>query len=183
MRIPNEKLNLVTGADAERHHRAHADASVCCRCGVILLPGDPVWLIRGRLYWYYEVICITEDVWSAGCQSCARKEPAEEWPHSGKCPGCSRTVHLLSGKRWSFFCSDRCRNRIHGANHRANHPRRKTPKVIVQCLACGDNFVPKRAGAKTCSSACRQRAYRQRRDVTDSVKDNTVSSLPTSVTH
>ena len=33
------------------------------------------------------------------------------------------------------------------------------------CAVCGREFKPKRRGdAKTCSSACRQRLYRERRD-------------------
>lgn len=35
------------------------------------------------------------------------------------------------------------------------------------CKNCGNTFTPKRAGAVYCSSACRQKAYRER--VTDSV--------------
>ena len=35
------------------------------------------------------------------------------------------------------------------------------------CKNCGNTFTPKRAGAVYCSSACRQKAYRER--ITDSV--------------
>jgi hypothetical protein len=34
--------------------------------------------------------------------------------------------------------------------------------VTATCATCGGPFVPRRADARYCSAACRQRAYRQR---------------------
>ena len=36
---------------------------------------------------------------------------------------------------------------------------------ITTCGECGKTFVPKRAGAKYCSSACKQKAYRLRKQL------------------
>jgi hypothetical protein len=45
----------------------------------------------------------------------------------------------------------------------------------VKCLVCGHDFVA-RAGARYCSNACRQQAYRLRLRVTDSKPQNDVQS-------
>jgi hypothetical protein len=36
-------------------------------------------------------------------------------------------------------------------------------RVSRACATCGEQFVPKRSDAKTCSSSCRQAAYHQRK--------------------
>jgi hypothetical protein len=102
-------------------------------------------------------------------------------------------VHLMEGEYSSpirflqanFFCSDRCRNHVHGARWRARNPKPKRPRAMVQCEVCLDNFAPARAGAKTCSPSCRQKAYRERKkdSVTLKEKEDTVSSCLVSVTH
>ncbi|MGH7558633.1 MAG: hypothetical protein ACREMD_12815, partial [Gemmatimonadota bacterium] len=38
-----------------------------------------------------------------------------------------------------------------------------------KCLVCGDRFTPSCSDAKTCSSVCRQKSYRDRKRVTDSI--------------
>jgi predicted nucleic acid-binding Zn ribbon protein len=35
--------------------------------------------------------------------------------------------------------------------------------ATIACATCGEQFVPKRSDAKTCSSRCRQAAYHQRK--------------------
>jgi hypothetical protein len=40
---------------------------------------------------------------------------------------------------------------------------------LVECCVCGSSFKPRRFDARTCSPACRQRLYRQRKRV---VTDN-----------
>jgi predicted nucleic acid-binding Zn ribbon protein len=128
---------------------------------------------------------IADKTAAAGCAACAKAEEDRraavplgefDWltpkhrPCSGACPGCGRKVHLLGGgemqgwrDRRGFLCSDRCQNRVYGARYRARHPRPRRMVPLIQCQVCGENFAPKRADAKTCSQACRQKAYRQRR--------------------
>src|SRR5262249_18493295 len=94
--------------------------------------------------------------------------PESRWPHSGPCPCCGRTVWLVGGRGYRFFCSQRCRNRVYNADYRKQRrqDQRWKEKPIVQCQVCGENFAPKRADARTCSPACRQKAYRKRARVT-----------------
>lgn len=70
------------------------------------------------------------------------------------CAGCGRmVVHLPTWRHDWVACSPRCRRRV----YRGNVWGRST------CDGCGEAFDASRADARYCSSACRQRAYRQRR--------------------
>lgn len=40
--------------------------------------------------------------------------------------------------------------------------RRRSRAGVTTCAVCGTTFAPARADARTCSSACRQKAYRAR---------------------
>jgi hypothetical protein len=42
------------------------------------------------------------------------------------------------------------------------HPYRSPPTNAVVCSQCGKSYRPRRSDSRTCSSACRQRAYRDR---------------------
>lgn len=48
------------------------------------------------------------------------------------------------------------------AERRAAVERRSARRVWIRCAGCGEFFVPRRSDARTCSNACRQRAYRKR---------------------
>src|SRR5262245_43527105 len=175
----------LTWDDVDRAKKARADASICCRCGKALPPDGPFWMLECTLAWPYHCvggwITFTQDVTAAGCAECAKEEArrpppspqdlwwrAQDWypTWSGDCPGCVRMVPVLGAYRRSYrgvrqphvpFCSDRCRNRIYGARFRKRHPRPKRPRPVVACQVCAENFAPQRAGAKTCSPACRQK--------------------------
>jgi hypothetical protein len=73
------------------------------------------------------------------------------------CRGCGRWM-FLTGHDSAVFrcCSARCYKR-------ASRKRTKGRLSDVTCNGCGESFTPKRADARYCSSACRQRAYRGRR--------------------
>jgi hypothetical protein len=167
----NEDVGINGMEDVERHQRAHADASVCCRCGRSIPAGAAVWLLPCRLLHlgYGAAIWIREDTVVAACDGCGAlaSQGKDRLVRDARCcrascPGCKRPVYVFAGSRSSGYCSDRCRNRVHGARHRARNPKPKGPLVVVQCQVCDRNFVAKRSGAKTCSSACRQKAYRTR---------------------
>ena len=72
----------------------------------------------------------------------------------GHCEICNRPMGMewrMSGaQRWR--CSRECRQ--------ARTPR---PTYEQACTICGATFTARRDDAETCSSACRQKAYRQRR--------------------
>jgi hypothetical protein len=198
-RRTNEKMGVATWEDVDRAFAAYARAETCCRCGNRLPADGPVRLMPCRLAW--EVVpglAVTRDVLAAGCPACVQAyvdaeaarfapDPHRPWLHDEKrwpawsspCPGCGRTVHLPpneSAPTWldprEPYCSNRCRNRVYGARFRRRHPRPKVARPVVACRTCGRSFAPRRSDARTCSPACRQKAYRERAAVTADGKGN-----------
>jgi hypothetical protein len=74
------------------------------------------------------------------------------------CGNCGLPVARVPDPRLELWtCSVSCRIAL----WRKQHP---TPgPVQVTCAQCGATFTPRRSTARTCSAACRQKAYRQRR--------------------
>ena len=58
----------------------------------------------------------------------------------------------------SYWCGNQ-------ANNRRQREYRQMRRQDLVCQCCGEKFTPKRAGARYCSNACRQKDYRKR--VTD----------------
>jgi hypothetical protein len=78
--------------------------------------------------------------------------------HWWHCAGCGRDVvfGMSAGQyRERVYCSDDCR-----AAYRRK--RKESQPHTNTCEVCAKEFTSKRSDAKTCSSACRQKAYRQR---------------------
>ena len=48
--------------------------------------------------------------------------------------------------------------------YRRKRQEREEARADTECLACGALFTPKRIGARYCSNACRQKAYRERNE-------------------
>lgn len=65
------------------------------------------------------------------------------------------------------FCSDGCKRAEANARIRANRPERAPSK----CISCDRGFMPSRADSLYCSSACRQRAYRDRKRLSGHLSD------------
>ena len=75
--------------------------------------------------------------------------------------GCGRVFYTTSGSKkycHSYWCGNR-------ANSRRQREYRQMHRQDLVCQCCGEKFTPKRAGARYCSNACRQKDYRKR--VTD----------------
>jgi hypothetical protein len=94
------------------------------------------------------------------------------------CPGCGGTALTRDGYRfkrvrewrtgrdgypyrlrWAGYCA-RCAEEAERARLRDV---RLATRAATVCATCGATFTPPRAGARYCSSPCRQRAYRRRR--------------------
>jgi hypothetical protein len=75
---------------------------------------------------------------------------------AARCAECGMALSSSAGKH--TFCSDRCRWTFH--NRRRSQ--RTAAKREKACEICGKQFTSARNDAKTCSKACRQKAYRQR---------------------
>jgi hypothetical protein len=103
---------------------------------------------------------------------CPGKAGDSKWRKPEPCAGCGRMVAndratadphrfirdwAYSGERERtarVFCSERCRRIASRTPRRQHGP--------APCESCSAEFVPARADARYCSSACRQRAYRER---------------------
>jgi hypothetical protein len=88
------------------------------------------------------------------------------YSHKAPCEACGREVFFVSAseKTWGdVFCSEGCRQQRR-EQRRATRGLRQRPHEKT-CEVCAAEFVAKRSDAKTCSSACRQRAYRKRLQV------------------
>ncbi len=85
------------------------------------------------------------------------------YTHELPCEICGRAVLFTSGIESpsdaapsGVFCSDSCRKQRKG-RAAASHEKR--------CAVCGEAFTARRADARTCSPACRQKSYRKRLQV------------------
>jgi hypothetical protein len=143
--------------------RAAYDASICGKCGEPIAPGAPVWRAqcpRAMGYKMVAPVCAAcaEDVrWWKQYPNLPYPRPARPTPRP--CLGCGRPMYQDQERAvLGVYCSRRCRwesaNRQLGERRAAARPR--------QCTVCGKDFTPPRNDARTCSPACRQRAYRAR---------------------
>jgi hypothetical protein len=138
-----------------REARAWRDGRLCATCGTEL--GDDATLWRYR----------TRSLTPPHCERCAQKwlwvVRQRSWcaflgPIA--CKGCGRPVHFTATTQAMLLrtvCSERCSAIAHNADRRA----KRAPARQRTCTNCGQPFVARR-DARTCSRACRQRAYRQR---------------------
>ena len=77
------------------------------------------------------------------------------------CGGCGRVFYTtIYTKKYchSYWCGNQ-------ANNRRQREYRQMRRQDLVCQCCGEKFTPKRADARYCSNACRQKVYRKR--VTD----------------
>ena len=77
------------------------------------------------------------------------------------CGGCGRVFYTtIYTKKYchSYWCGNQ-------ANNRRQREYRQMRRQNLICQCCGEKFTPKRADARYCSNACRQKDYRKR--VTD----------------
>jgi hypothetical protein len=76
--------------------------------------------------------------------------------YEGACETCARTV-FKEGRymRRHFFCGRGC-DEVYWSRSR------RKPKAKKTCEVCDKEFTAKRVDTKTCSPACKQKAYRQR---------------------
>jgi hypothetical protein len=96
------------------------------------------------------------------CAECGTSQTMHywKWHPAQPCHDCHRPVfHGAARKVPSHVsCSPECNRAVYA---KLAHDRRRRAERV--CRTCGALFLPKRADALTCSPACRQRAYRQRR--------------------
>ena len=89
------------------------------------------------------------------------------------CGGCGRVFYTtIYTKKYchSYWCGNQ-------ANNRRQREYRQMRHQDLVCQCCGEKFTPKRAGARYCSNACRQKDYRKRVTVNQVVKMSTLFSV------
>jgi len=89
------------------------------------------------------------------------------------CGGCGRVFYTtIYTKKYchSYWCGNQ-------ANNRRQREYRQMRRQDLVCQCCGEKFTPKRAGARYCSNACRQKDYRKRVTVNQVVKMSTSFSV------
>lgn len=140
----------------------------CSRCGAAVGSDENV-LVRGPSYrqrrWTQEFLCIDcvnnrgryEDVpWSTWCA----RQMGRTWrDYQNWCAHCGRPFLGVATRRW---CSEACGE----AARAARRDRTRPPIPARRCEMCGELIDATRGDAKFCSSACRQKAYRQRKAAT-----------------
>ncbi len=88
------------------------------------------------------------------------------------CKGCGREFYTqIATKKYCYY--NLCGNRGY---QKELKQRRLEQRRDTVCQTCGKTFTPKRADARFCSNACRQKAYRQ------SVTDKRVPTADTCTT-
>ena len=149
-----------------RSYRADHEGGLCGRCGRALDPGELV----------YRLLTVPT------CQHCvdADRQRLSRYPWALQrfdeclrppkpCEGCGRPVvnQWGSPQRIRTVCSDRCAWTVRNAPLKAARLAARQHKT---CPVCGGVFDGTRADQVTCSAACRQKAYRQRRAAAMSTK-------------
>ncbi len=92
------------------------------------------------------------------CRLCLKGRAGKYRIYPKWCNHCRKAI--FSRKHSDFlsrvFCCDRCEWNYY------NERKKRPMATIAKCNNCGDEFKPKRIDAKTCSSKCRQAAYRKK---------------------
>jgi hypothetical protein len=168
-------LGVTDNDDARRRrsiiHNAQETCSQCASCGRALSAGAPIWRqdlslgpgIFGR--WRYTVAPV--------CEQCCSEYTDFRLPCP--CEGCGRPVHQQADARFRYhlFCCEKCEQ---AARATAARQRRSDARGTRSCETCGETFEPTRADSRFCSSACRQRAYRNRKTVTGNESERRLAS-------
>lgn len=125
---------------------------------------DDTWV-----WWHYDgatIFGMPKHRQVRGCAACAKDTWTYRFLSKGygsayrmpcKRERCEREVVLLrslsqASPERRYYCSDQCQQL--NSDKLKNRTRR--------CQQCGATFTPKRSDSKTCSSRCRQKAYRDR---------------------
>jgi hypothetical protein len=146
-------------------------AKVCGCCARKLVSGEPayfgaeVYVGMWALYWdrvSKPQICKPRYERTVLCESCAPDwlSPERDDVVTQLCAHCERpmVLRLKLSNLQRTFCSEPCRHAYHNQLRKAK--RAEERKKI--CEVCGKEFTATRRDQKTCSSGCRQKAYRRR---------------------
>ena len=102
----------------------------------------------------------------------ARKQREQDWLKEAyydgddevlrrRCPVCGTVFYTMNPSR-IYDDYYKCSRHIHRETAKF---KRRIKRATVVCQQCGERFKPDRAGAKYCCDACRQKAYRERKQL------------------
>jgi hypothetical protein len=151
---------------------ARKTAEWCGCCGRKLPPEEPayfgsrVYVGMWALYWdrvSKPQLCKLRYERTVLCGSCAPEwlSPERDDVVTQLCAHCERPMvsRLELSELRRTLCSDPCRRAYH--NQVRKEKRAEVRKKV--CEVCGEEFTATRRDAKTCSKACKQKAYRGRK--------------------
>jgi len=148
----------IVDIDRWRSLDRSGNGECCGKCGEDFLKDEPIYRRRSNIGRGF--LGGMRTALLSYCDSCAPKICDTQY-QTGKCDVCARTVHYPWDfvSRWHLFCSVRCSKAHYARVQREKRlaKRRKT------CNECGRDFLAPRSDSKFCSSACKQRAYRDRK--------------------
>lgn len=135
---------------------AHETAAICAECGRELQADEPLW----QQHVPYQSFVGHGHLLAMVCENCVRALVRRD-ARSGRCPGCKRPVHFDDNRIRHGFCSNVCSRQYWRERKRDERAIDREGQRAL-CEGCGQVFAGKRSDALYCSSACRQRAYRER---------------------
>jgi hypothetical protein len=157
--------------DRPSHAAVLGTAEVCGKCFGRIEPDEPLCIRSWASWWsnYSGRYISGPGPW---CFDCAHVPLVDVgrvwWPdrctphryHGGTCGTCGRRVTKESHKRHltHFFCCERCEY----AHYTRQRAKRRVAAREKVCEVCSKGFTASRKDAKTCSPACKQKAYRER---------------------
>ena len=144
--------------------------NICVECGDQIPPGAPVAIVHGwdrtPIEGWSPRTHRQHSPWTSKrtdrwvCLDCVRSkyEIENRYADTGRCENCDREI-----RHWDFShpmpsaCCAECKRL---ASNKRSRERRRVKHEPTKCVVCGEMFEPRRADAKTCSKAHRQKLYR-----------------------
>lgn len=154
-------MSVTDGCKGSSLRLDRPGVTLCLGCLHEFTPDDPVGISRGvrRCEGCFRRYCRDRDVNELGLEWVRSAgidydgDPLRVLAASEReCRGCGRVIYVR-GVGVTVCCSD-CRQAT-----------RRVERADLVCEACGEWFEAARRDAIYCSSACRQRAYRERKRV------------------
>jgi hypothetical protein len=167
----------------ELREQAAKSATICADCFRPLAPGASVTMVKRRVHIPARKlpfrtdpaqdrpltvpICLTCWLIAMGPHAKFFSGPGECGLRNlvrFRCEGCGRPIRRNSPDHAWYqterVCCTDCHRAVVNAQARI---RRKVHHDAIICEGCGEAFAPKRSDARTCSDACRQKAFRRAR--------------------
>jgi hypothetical protein len=153
-RTPEERASGE--ASLERYWAAEKTGETCGHCGARLDPAHDLWVVPIPVGPYRSGRYDTKHL--PVCEACCPDRGSRCKAPPRPCAFCGRLIHRQRRRRrpGRAYCGERCEQAFY-------RRRRRRPAEERGCPVCGQEFVPRRADAITCSPACRQKAYRRRK--------------------